>query len=1075
MANNKLTFFNASDEWLRKLCGNRVVTNEEDFNLKEGAKNTDKLNLFPVTGGLYDGKLFGSLYAKRCNCGALKTVGERCHICCTDILSEAERAVRWCMYYSSVYYTNPPRMEVMKDRLGEIFDGIRFDLKGSEELFYGGHGSRGGINWRNIFNLAQFNVDTSEGKTILVITDDLTDSNYISLQGILNIIDEWRPAYSDEFRTYMNRIIPIMPIALRPARLSVFSGKKKLELSPYTIMYRSIIRMDKLYWDRIQSEDNIYAETLLKATLREFIGSQLYSNTDIAKGSRSNFFRTSYTHRVAGSGRAVISPDPSLTVAECGIPFFAAYEMYKTEFIAFIERTYLLNDKKEAIELYKQAKPDILELFQEFVETSDKHVLLNRNPTLHKYNILCMKVKLVKDATIHLPMMCCALYGGDFDGDELNFFAVPDELKDYCVSNASPKNMCYYEKDHAFLYQFNHESLNGIIISSKCSLDGEPKRFISFDDIEEAFNNGEIEVDTAVDFNDRITSYGREKISQIIDCSLDSLIGEGVSFNAKNIVQLYALMAKYDGDTMVHKLQKLQEFVLEMVYLSGETTLPLEDIYSGLPNELTNNIKSIANSDKYSTEEKLMYIQKLHEDYLKSYMDILGEKGEKVKLRITESSRMKMGAFLEMATPQILYNADKSIYVSEHTLIDGLTEAEYAVHALNNRKLLELKFQAVPTSGYLTRQLSTLGQSLVLRPGDDPENGGIKIPRYRAEGRTLVKGGTVGKSDSEDNVVVRSILTSTKDYLTADMISTFNKIVFDSDGVDHKGTSFMMSLTESTTQKGLSLKHGGALRTVIEEDKMYAATDCTLELYDKFFVLNFEDGYIAKYPRTASMVFNKSQEKFRKGDIICQLTKLYTFSYVLDCVIKLCRAVGRVTLADVKNQIQFQRCISIVSGVLRYNFEEGYVSIGNERIEFRPDTLYFIPDGEEIEFGTKFCSGLENVQALMQNLVYIETYYIFRAQFRLLMPHIAEEIIECLFYLITNRDDNVFRGVLQSNVGNTSFVPNLAFGYAKRGLIKAVKGGSEIKKDTYTNSIINPFLVKDMMDAIEGKFNEDEE
>lgn len=178
-------------------------------------------------------------------------------------------------------------------------------------------------------------------------------------------------------------------------------------------------------------------------------------------------------------------------------------------------------------------------------------------------------------------------------------------------------------------------------------------------------------------------------------------------------------------------------------------------------------------------------------------------------------------------------------------------------------------------------------------------------------------------------------------------------------------------------------------------------------------------------------------------------------------------------MADVKNQIQFQRCISVVDGVVKYNFEEGYVSIGTERIPFMSDTLYFFPDGEEIEFGTKFCSGLENVQGLMNNLTYLETYYIFRSQFRHLMPHIAEEIIECLFYLITQRDDSVFRGVLQSNVGNVSFIPNLAFGYAKRGLIKAIRGGSQIKQDTYSNAIINPFLVNDMMDSLDGNKDKD--
>lgn len=343
------------------------------------------------------------------------------------------------------------------------------------------------------------------------------------------------------------------------------------------------------------------------------------------------------------------------------------------------------------------------------------------------------------------------------------------------------------------------------------------------------------------------------------------------------------------------------------------------------------------------------------------------------------------------------------------------------------------------------------------------------IPENRAEGRTLVNGGIVGKSKSDKLVAVRSILTSDKDYLTPDMISTFNRITIDHDGVDHKGTSFMMSLTESTTQKGLSLKHGGALRMIVDEDKMYANQDCTVDVYDNYFIVQYSDGYNAKFPRTSSMVFNRAKKEFRKGELICMTTKLYTFSYVLDCVIKLCKAMGRVTLSDVKNSISFQRCISKVNTTIEYDYDNGYVILGGERIKFEENTIYFYPEGSEVSVGDKFCSGIENVPALMKNLTYIETYHVFRSQFRHLMPHISEEVIECLFYLITQRDDNAFRGVLQSNLGSTSFVPNLAFGYAKKGLTKVLKGGSQITKDTYTSAIINPFLVKDMMATIYSK------
>ena len=65
----KLVHRNLTDDYIiNKLAKGKFVTNENDFNLKNGSKSGDKLDLTPVPGGLYDGKIFGSLYPKRCNC-----------------------------------------------------------------------------------------------------------------------------------------------------------------------------------------------------------------------------------------------------------------------------------------------------------------------------------------------------------------------------------------------------------------------------------------------------------------------------------------------------------------------------------------------------------------------------------------------------------------------------------------------------------------------------------------------------------------------------------------------------------------------------------------------------------------------------------------------------------------------------------------------------------------------------------------------------------------------------------------------------------------------------------------------
>ena len=308
------TLVNLSDDYiLSKLTKGRFIDNNGDFYLKSGSRNTDNLDLYPIPGGLYDGRLFGSLYPNRCNCGMVRQVGKHCHTCGVTVISPAERLVRYAGISSPVWYTNKFRLAVLKEKFLGLFDG-RFRLNITSELsgvILGGKGAGLGLNWRNIFNLCQFNVVTEEEGKVLIISDNLTDQELISLEGVRNITGTYFPEHLDEILGLMNRIIPVTPIALRPVKLTIFDGKRKLQLSRHSIVYRTIMYMIDVYTARINKSDNIYDETMYKAILREFIGSQLLNSiSEFSKSSRQNFARTSYAHRVTGSGRGVIKPDP---------------------------------------------------------------------------------------------------------------------------------------------------------------------------------------------------------------------------------------------------------------------------------------------------------------------------------------------------------------------------------------------------------------------------------------------------------------------------------------------------------------------------------------------------------------------------------------------------------------------------------------------------------------------------------------------------------------------------------------------------------------------------------------------
>ncbi len=118
-----------------------------------------------------------------------------------------------------------------------------------------------------------------------------------------------------------------------------------------------------------------------------------------------------------------------------------------------------------------------------------------------------------------------------------------------------------------------------------------------------------------------------------------------------------------------------------------------------------------------------------------------------------------------------------------------------------------------PTSGSLTRQISFVLNNFVYHEGEDKDNPGLLIPRYKALGRTAPSGEVypmsyAGKPDENDLVPVRSIVTKNKGDLNTVTPDLIGKKFYDLTDGAAIGYSFATSLTEGTTQAALGLKHG---------------------------------------------------------------------------------------------------------------------------------------------------------------------------------------------------------------------------------------------------------------------------
>jgi DNA-directed RNA polymerase II subunit RPB1 len=145
--------------------------------------------------------------------------------------------------------------------------------------------------------------------------------------------------------------------------------------------------------------------------------------------------------RVDFSARSVITPDPNISIDELGVPLKIAINLTFPEIVNKHNREKLLQYVINGPDVYPGAKfirkgswtkalknmPNRSDIELENGDVVDRHlldgdyVLFNRQPSLHKYSMLCHRVKVMPFNTFRLNVCACALYNADFDGDEIKF------------------------------------------------------------------------------------------------------------------------------------------------------------------------------------------------------------------------------------------------------------------------------------------------------------------------------------------------------------------------------------------------------------------------------------------------------------------------------------------------------------------------------------------------------------------------------------------------------------------------------------------------------------------------------
>lgn len=112
-------------------------------------------------------------------------------------------------------------------------------------------------------------------------------------------------------------------------------------------------------------------------------------------------------------GRAVITPDPALSMDQVGLPEDKAWKLYRP----FVIRNLMRSGTEAAMAARMVADKDPRAKLELMREMERRPVIINRAPTLHRYGIMAAFPVLTKHKTLAVPPVTTSGFGADFDGD----------------------------------------------------------------------------------------------------------------------------------------------------------------------------------------------------------------------------------------------------------------------------------------------------------------------------------------------------------------------------------------------------------------------------------------------------------------------------------------------------------------------------------------------------------------------------------------------------------------------------------------------------------------------------------
>lgn len=629
--------------------------------------------------GLFSERIFGPVRTCTCGCGIYhgrSKYGETCSVCGVDVVHSNVRRKRFAKIELPFEIINPI-MHYLIAKVGKTtFANIIKDLIFNDRVV-GFYFSKERKKYVSVKRSLENQNDEQPP------LPDIPDGAilYSGHTGAFELIkyeceqrkdsdEDWNFIYNNLHKFYIQNII-VPPPEFRPVSKTK-DVQMRDEINKYfmTILNFSLMMKE----EHLESVENIEISQVNFRNLQrhvfdlyEFIFSKFSKKTGLIRGFILG-------KRIDFSGRAVICPDPTLSLDECSIPYLMALELFKLDIInILLEKRWFkrydpaLEYIDRCIEIQDYALLDIVEQV-----SKKRYAMLNRQPTLHRMSMMAFKVTINCEYVIKIHPLICEPYNADFDGDQMAIYlSLYPETEKECKEKLSILSNIFSPSTGNLITGINQDIILGLYLLTKEN----SKQKVEFDGIQ--------------------TYKGRVAFNKIFPDDWPFL---NRTINKKELVALLNVLARRcEPDVLKDVLDKIKELGFKQTTIKG-TTMSLKSMKFS---ESYDIVSTICDDDSKTLQDKFFALQspeimeQIHESF--PYSDFI-ESGSRGSWDQAKQLMFCRG-FVSNSKGEIVPTPVKN------NLITGLNREEFFISSYGSRKALLDVALNTGVSGYLTRKL----------------------------------------------------------------------------------------------------------------------------------------------------------------------------------------------------------------------------------------------------------------------------------------------------------------------------------------------------------------------------------